>query len=134
MLKKIITYKDWNDVERTEEHYFNLTKTEVAKLQSSVKGGYDVHAKAIAAGANGASIMEFFENFIKLSYGEKSEDGRRFMKSEEISRAFMETRAYEVLFEELVTNANAASAFYNDVMPKDLDEFASKVAAGANTN
>ena len=132
MLKKIITYKDWNDVERTEEHYFNLTKTEVATLQNSVKGGYDVHAKAIAAGANGKSIMEFFENFVKLAYGVKSEDGRRFMKSEEISREFMETGAYQVLFEEMVTDAKAAAAFYNEVMPKDLDEFASKVEAAAS--
>lgn len=129
MLKKIITYTDWNGVERSEEHYFNLTKPEVAKLQTSVKGGYDIHAKAIAAGADGASIMEFFENFIKLSYGEKSADGRRFMKSEEISRAFMETRAYETLFEEMVTNAEAASAFYNEVMPKDLEAFAAKIEA-----
>lgn len=127
MLKKPITFLDWNGVERTEEHYFNLTKIEVAKLQSSVKEGFDVHAKAIAAGASGKSIMEFFENFIKLSYGEKSEDGRRFMKSDEISRAFMETRAYETLFEELVTNANAAAEFYNAIMPEDLDKFVAKV-------
>lgn len=134
MLKKIINYKDWNGVERSEEFYFNLTKPEVAKLQTSVKGGYDVHAKAIAAGANGKSIMEFFENFIKLAYGEKSEDGRRFMKSEEISRAFMETPAYEALFEEMVTDAKAAAAFYNEVMPKDLEQFAEKVEASANSN
>lgn len=129
MLKKSITYKDWNGVERTEDFYFNLTKPEVAKLQTSVKGGYDVHAKAIAAGADGASIMEFFENFIMLSYGEKSSDGRRFMKSEEISRAFMETPAYEALFEEMVTDAKAASAFYNEIMPKDLEAFAAKMEA-----
>lgn len=134
MLKKPITYTDWNGVQRTEDHYFNLTKPEVAKLQTSVKGGYDVHAKAIAAGGDGKSIMEFFENFIKLAYGEKSEDGRRFMKSEEISRAFMETPAYEVLFEEMVTNAKAAAEFYNAVMPKDLDEFANKVEAAASAN
>lgn len=132
MLKKPITFLDWNGVERTEEHYFNLTKPEVAKLQSSVKEGFDVHTKAIAAGANGKSIMEFFENFIKISYGEKSEDGRRFMKSEEISRAFMETRAYETLFEELVTNANAAAEFYNAIMPEDLDKFVAKIEKAQN--
>ena len=127
MLKKTIVYKDWNDVERTEDHYFNLDKREVVKLQSSVKGGLDVHVKAIAAGMNGAGIMEFFENFIRMSYGVKSEDGRRFMKSDEISREFMETRAYDVLFEEIVTDAKAAAAFFNAVMPADLDEFAAKI-------
>ena len=60
-------------------------------MQASAKGGYDVQLKSIAASPNGALIMEFFENFIKTAYGEKSDDGRRFMKSEEISRSFMET-------------------------------------------
>ena len=120
MLRKVIEFKDWNDLERKEEHYFNLTKPEVVKMQASVKGGYDVQLKAIAAGSNGAGIMTFFEDLIKASYGEKSEDGRRFMKSEEISRAFMETRAYEVLFEELITNAQAAADFVNAIMPPDL--------------
>ena len=129
MLKKTIVYKDWNDLERTEEHYFNLNKPEVVKMQASVKGGYDVQLKAIAAGMNGAGIMEFFEQLIKTSYGEKSEDGRRFMKSEEISRAFMETGAYEALFEELITDAKAAAAFVNAVFPADLMEEAKKAAA-----
>lgn len=132
MLKKIITYKDWNDLEREEEHYFNLNKPEVVKMQASVKGGYDVQLKAIAAGMNGAGIMQFFEDLIKASYGEKSDDGRRFMKSEEISRSFMETRAYEALFEELITNADAAAEFVNAIMPPELVKQAAEEAAKAN--
>jgi hypothetical protein len=134
MLKKPITYTDLNGIVRTEDYYFRLTKLDVAKLQTSVKGGFDVHAQSIAAGADGKSIIEFFENFIKLSYGEKSEDGRRHMKSDEITRAFMESPAYDALFEELVTDAKAAAAFYNAVMPKDLDEFAAKLEANATAN
>lgn len=120
MLKKTINYVDLNGVARTEDFYFNLSKPEIVKMQGSVKGGYDVRLKGIAAELNGAHIMEFFEDLINRSYGEKSEDGRRFMKSEEISRAFMETPAYEVLFEELVTNDKAAADFVNAVMPTDL--------------
>ena len=120
MLKKSITYIDLNGVERTEEFYFNLSKTEIIKMQGSVKGGYDVRLKAIAADLNGSLILEFFEDFIKRAYGEKSEDGRRFMKSEEISEAFMQTPAYEVLFEELVTDDKAAAEFVNAVMPNEL--------------
>ena len=89
-------------------------------MQGSVKGGYDVRLKSIAADLNGANIMEFFEDLISRSYGEKSEDGRRFMKSYELSKAFMETPAYEVLFEELVTNAEAAADFVNAIMPADV--------------
>lgn len=117
MLKKSITYTDLNGVERTEEFLFNLSKPEIIKMQSSVKGGYDVRLKGIANELDGAAIMEFFEDLIKKSYGEKSEDGKRFMKSEEISRAFMESPAYEVLFEELVTDDEAAANFVNAVMP-----------------
>jgi hypothetical protein len=120
MLKKTIAYVDLNGIDRKEDFYFNLSKPEIIKMQGSVKGGYDVRLKSIAADLNGVNIMEFFEDLIKRSYGEKSEDGRRFMKSEEISKAFMETPAYEVLFEELVTNDKAAADFVNSVMPADI--------------
>lgn len=129
MIKKVITYTDWNGLERNEEHFFHLSKPEIVKMQESVKGGYDVQLKAIAAGMNGAGIMQFFEDFIKASYGEKSDDGRRFMKSEEISRAFMETGAYNALFEEMITNAKAAAEFVNSVMPPDVVKQAAEESA-----
>lgn len=116
MHKEIITYNDLNDVQRTEEFYFDLSKPEIVKMQASAKGGYDVQLRSIAASLDGAKIMDFFENFIAKSYGVKSEDGRRFMKSEEISRSFMETPAYEVLFEKLVTDDKYAADFVNAVM------------------
>lgn len=116
MLKKSITYNDLNGVERTEDFYFNLSKPEIVKMQTSVHGGYDVQLKSIGASLNGALIMDFFEDLIFRSYGEKSEDGRRFMKSPEISRSFMETPAYEALFEELVTNDKAGADFVNAIM------------------
>lgn len=116
MIKETITYTDLNGVERTEDFYFDLSKPEIVKMQASTKGGYDVQLKSVAAGPNGALIMEFFEDFIKSAYGEKSDDGRRFMKSEEISKAFMETPAYEVLFEKLVTDAEYAAEFTNKVL------------------
>ena len=90
-------------------------------------GGED--DESIAASPNGALIMEFFENFIKTAYGEKSDDGRRFMKSEEISRSFMETPAYEVLFEKLVTDAGAASEFVNRVMRANGNKQAAPIAS-----
>lgn len=122
MLKKTITYTDLNGIERTEDFYFDMSKLEIVKMQVSTKGGYDVQLKSIAADLNGALIMEFFENFIAKAYGEKSEDGRRFMKSEEISKAFMETPAYEVLFEELVTDDKAAADFVNTVMRSNTNK------------
>lgn len=129
MHKEIITYNDLNDVQRTEEFYFDLSKPEIVKMQASAKGGYDVQLRSIAASLDGAKIMDFFENFIAKSYGVKSEDGRRFMKSEEISRGFMETPAYEVLFEKLVTDAGAASEFVNRVMRANGNKQAAPIAS-----
>lgn len=128
MLKKSITYTDFNGVERTEDFYFNLSKPEIVKMQSSVKGGYDVRLKGIASDLNGGVIMEFFEDLIGRAYGEKSEDGRRFVKSAELSEAFMQTPAYEVLFEELITNDKAAAEFVNAVMPSDIMKKANESA------
>ena len=133
MHKEIITYTDLNGVQRTEDFYFDLSKPEIVKMQASAKGGYDVQLRSIAADMNGAKIMEFFENFIAKSYGEKSEDGRRFMKSDEISRSFMETPAYEVLFEKLVTNDKYAADFVNAVM-RSKGNAASPAATSVATN
>lgn len=116
MHKEVIIYNDLNGVQRTEDFYFDLSKPEIVKMQASTKGGYDVQLRSIAASLDGAKIMDFFENFISKSYGVKSEDGRRFMKSEEFSRSFMETPAYEVLFEKLVTDDKYAADFVNAVM------------------
>lgn len=131
MLKKTITYPDYNGVQRTEDFYFNLSKPEIVKMQASVKGGYDVQLRSIAANLNGGQIMEFFEELISKAYGEKSEDGRRFMKSEEISKSFMETPAYEKLFEELVTDDKAAADFVNAIMSVNPSE--TQAAISANT-
>ena len=131
MLKKTITYIVYFDVERTEDHYFKLSKPELVKLQGSVKGGYDVRLKGIVSELNGFNIMEFFEDLIRRSYGIKSEDGRRFMKSDEISRDFMETPAYEALFEELTTDDVAASEFIKAVLPP-LNDAEKKALAEAS--
>ena len=133
MHKENITYTDLNGVQRTEDFYFDLSKPEIVKMQASAKGGYDVQLKSIAASLDGAKIMDFFENFVSKAYGVKSEDGRRFMKSDEISRSFMETPAYEVLFEKLVTDDKYAADFVNAVMRSNGNS-ASPAIAPAATN
>ena len=133
MYKENITYTDLNGGQRTEDFYFDLSKPEIVKMQASAKGGYDVQLKSIAASLDGAKIMDFFENFVSKAYGVKSEDGRRFMKSDEISRSFMETPAYEVLFEKLVTDDKYAADFVNAVMRSNGNS-ASPAIAPAATN
>ena len=117
MLKKQITYRDLNDVERTEDFYFNLSKSEIAEMELSTTGGLIKHINRIVEAQDGKEIMAFFKNFILKSYGEKSPDEKHFIKGEEVSRMFSFTGAYDVLFMELVTDPEKAAAFLNGIVP-----------------
>lgn len=118
MLKKTMTYTDFDGVERTEDFYFNLSKAEIAELELGTAGGLAEKLKRIVAAQEKHKIIEYFKEIVLMSYGEKSDDGRRFIKSPELSKAFSETEAYSDLFIELATDANAASNFINAVLPK----------------
>lgn len=117
MLKRTFTYKDYDGVERTEDCYFNLSKAEVAEMELTFEGGLAKYLNKIAEAKNGKAIMEKFKWLILKAYGEKSDDGRRFMKSEEISKAFEETEMYNILFMELITDAKKASDFVAAILP-----------------
>lgn len=128
MYKRTITFTDYDGNERTEDHYFNMSKAEIIKwLTTSGDYTLDKVFEKIVAKRNGREIMQIFEDIIYQSYGEKSLDGRRFDKSEEVKRNFMETEAYSVLFTELVTDAKKASEFINNIIPRDLAEEIKKI-------
>ena len=118
MLKKTITYKDYNGVERTEDFMFNLTKAEILEMQLTKDGGMDAAIKKKIVDAKDApEIMKVFKDLILKSYGIVSDDGRRFIKSKEISDSFAQTEAFSMLFMELATDTDAASAFVNGIVP-----------------
>lgn len=121
MLKKTITYTDYNNVSRTEDFYFNLNKAEVIEWLTT-SGDYTIDEvfTQMSKKMNAKGIMEAFRDLIYRAYGEKSLDGRRFIKTPEIKANFMETEAYSVLFTELVTDANKAADFFNSIIPPDL--------------
>lgn len=120
MLKKTMTYTDYNGTQRTEDFYFNLSKAELAELNASTEGGLEEYIKRIVAEQNFKEIVSMFKKLITLSYGEKSLDGKRFIKSDEITAAFVQTEAYSDLFMELASDAQAASDFVNGIVPADL--------------
>lgn len=122
MLKKTITYTDYNGVERTEDFYFNLTKAEITEMEMSISGGFAEMINRIIAAQSAPEIIEVFKDLILRSYGEKSPDGKRFVKSEELSKGFSYTEAYSQLFMELAIDAEAASNFVNGIIPNDLDQ------------
>lgn len=118
MLKKTITYTDYNGVERTEDFYFNLSRAEITEMQLSVEGGFAEKIRQIINAKNQTEIIKLFKEIIFKSYGEKSDDGRRFIKSEELSNAFSQTEAYDKLFMELATNDEMGAEFINGIIPK----------------
>lgn len=134
MLKKMITYTDFDGVERTEPFYFNLTKAELLRMEvneskisgatidgdlSNVTetGGLEDKLRGIIAGGSGRKIIALFEEIITMSYGERTEDGRSFIKNDDIRERFVGTEAYSELLFELTTDANSASDFINAILP-----------------
>lgn len=120
MLKKTITYTDYDGVERTEDFYFNLNKAELVEMQMSEAGGLESFIRKIVAEKDGKRIIEMFKKLILQSYGVKSLDGKRFEKSKELSEAFCQTEAYAELFMELSTNADKAAEFVRGVIPASI--------------
>lgn len=130
MLKKTVTYTDYNGVERTEDFYFNLTKAEITEMELSTAGGFAEMLEKIVASQDAPSIIKVFKDLVLKAYGEKTPDGKRFVKSEEISTAFSQTEAYSQIFMELATDADAAAKFVNGIIPADMqNEVAKQVAA-----
>ena len=123
MLKKRITYTDYNGEERTEDFYFNLSKAEIIEMEMGVTGGLTELIKKVMATKDVPSVMKIFKDLILKAYGEKSADGKRFMKVNDagvpLSVAFSQTEAYSQLFMELATDADAAAKFVNGIVPKD---------------
>ena len=120
MLKETITYVDFNDLERTEDFYFNLTRTELIRMEMNKNGSLTGLISKITKANDMPDIFEAMETMILKAYGEKSVDGRYFNKSEEISKNFMNSPAYDKLFEKLTTDANYAYKFLMGILPKDL--------------
>lgn len=133
MLKETMTYIDYNGVERTEDFYFNLTKAEIMEMEMSTTGGLAEMIQRIIAAQDAPAIIKIFKDLVLKAYGIKSPDGKRFIKSEEISTEFAQTEAYSMLFMKLATDADAAAKFVNGIVPADVSkEAASSIPAPAN--
>ena len=122
MLAKKITYADYDGHKRTETFYFNLTKSEITELQLTYPGGYAEYIEKVVESGDAPELMKMFKDIIRRSYGEKTDDGKRLVKSDELSRAFMETLAYDELFMELCHDADYALKFVAGIMPDFGDD------------
>ena len=126
MLKKTITYTDYNGVERREDFGFNLSKAELMEMELGVTGGLAEYMRRIVSAQDQPSLIKIFKDIILKSYGEKSADGKRFVKIDEhgvpLSLGFSQTEAYSILFMELSTDDEAAAAFINGIVPADVSK------------
>lgn len=122
MLKKTITYTNFNGEEIKEDFYFHLSKAEIMEMQLEQEGGLAERIQKIVDTKAVPQIMKVFKDIILRAYGVKSEDGKRFIKSAQLSEEFSQTQAFSDLFMELVTNPDAATAFINGIMPADLQQ------------
>jgi hypothetical protein len=119
MLQKKIAYTDFNGVEREETFSFNLTKAEIMEMEMSTTGGLSEMINKIIEAQDTPALITLFKDLVLKAYGEKSADGKRFIKSKELSEAFSQTEAYSELFMELATDADAAAKFVNGIIPAD---------------
>lgn len=121
MVTKTLTYVDFDGTERTETFYFNLTKAELVEYELSVEGGLSKKLTKIVEENDVVKIMKYFKEIILKAYGEKSDDGKRFIKSKELSNAFEQTQAYSELIMEFITDSNSIAAFIKGLIPSDMD-------------
>lgn len=123
MFQKAITYEDYNGVKKTKNFYFNLTRSEIAKMHLMTEGGLDQMIKKMIESGSNKEIFTYFENFVLSCYGEKSADGEEFIKNEEIREKFRNHPAYDVLFMEFIEGGDKAmSDFINAVVPRDMQD------------
>jgi len=130
MLKREITYEDFNGNSVTDTFYFNLTKSELIEMEAKYKGGLEAIIIQIVETQDKQKLINIFKDVILASYGKKSEDGRRFIKSDELREEFTQTPAYDIFFFELATNAEKGAEFIKGILPKDFEEEMKKLGGG----
>lgn len=122
MLKKTITYTDYDGVERTEDFYFNFSEAELMEWQLVTNGGLTSYVQKIVDAKDQPRLITLFKELLLKAYGIKSDDGRRFIKSDKISEEFSQSPAYSILYMELVTDDKVAADFVNGIIPAKLSE------------
>lgn len=141
MYVKEIEYTDFNGVTRKEKFYFNLTKAEILDMELGKTGGLTEYIQKILAAQDTPEIMALFKKLLLKSYGVKSDDGRRFIKNDQIREDFEQTQAFSDLYMTLALDDNEAAKFVNAIVPADMKvsdeqkaQFAKELIPSGTTN
>lgn len=129
MKKETIVYTDYNGVERKEDFFFNFTKAELLEMELGTTGGLSEMIQKIIDTHDTPAIIKIFKEIVLKAYGQKSPDGKRFIKTPELTTEFMQTEAYSTLFMELATNTDKAADFINKIVPQDMAQEAAPLAS-----
>ena len=132
MLKREITYENFNGAKETDTFYFNLTRTEIVELEVSYESGLEASIQRIIDSKDVKALITEFKRIVLLAYGVRSEDGKRFVKSDKLREEFSQTAAYDALFMELATDENAAVVFIKGILPADMSKELDKAELGKN--
>lgn len=130
MFTTTVTYTDFNGTERTETCRFNLSQPEVIEMDASYPGGLEQTLRDVIDEKDPMKILAVFKKLLLESYGEKTADGKRFVKSKEISEAFSQTGAYEEIYMRIMRDTDFAIEFVNKIMPEKVQQEAAKLDAG----
>jgi hypothetical protein len=128
MLKKTVTYKDYNDVERTETFYFHFNEAEILDMEMSTEGGFAERVQRIIDAKEQTALLKVIKKFVLDAYGVKSEDGKRFIKTDKVKEEFIQSPAFSIIFMELVTNDKLAAEFVNGVVPDSMKDRLKSIA------
>lgn len=131
MIAKEIKYMDYDGIEHVEKFYFHMNKAELIEMNMGIEGGMEAMLRRIVETQDVKRIMEMVKDLIKASYGEKSGDGKRFIKNDELLEAFMQSEAYVELFMELAADADKLGEFVRGILPADI---AAQVAVEEENN
>ena len=128
MIKKTVTYTDYNGVERTEPFYFHFTQAELLDMEMSTEGGFAERIQRIIDAKDQTSLLKVIKQFVLDAYGVKSDDGRRFIKKSEVKEAFVECPAYSEIYMEFLSDDKFAAEFVNGVIPSDMKDRLGNIA------
>lgn len=129
MIKKTVTYTDYNGVERTESFYFHFSEAEILDMEMSTEGGFAERVQRIVDAKQQTELLKVIKQFVYDAYGVKSDDGKRFIKNDEVKTAFIESPAYSKIFMEMLGDDKIAAEFVNGVVPANMKDELAKIAA-----
>ena len=127
MQKLTVQYQNWDGDLETEDLYFHLNIKELQEMEK-----WDVPlTKRIAKltkTEDGTEAFELMRDIVEAAYGERSSDGKRFVKNPEVLKNFTQGLAYDEVILQFIDGTTDLAKFVEGLLPKKVFELAKKNA------